>query len=80
VNFPNITQKNTINWDDTGSETGYVIFKDGVAIANLGPNVVKYVESFNVFLGMSGTVKYGVQTVIGSSTSSPADKSINICN
>ena len=79
-NFPNTTQTSTITWGDTSSETGYVIYKDGVAIANLGANVTKYVDKFNVLFGANTQVKYGVQTVIGSSKSAPAEQTIDVCN
>jgi hypothetical protein len=80
LNFPNITQKSTVTWGDTGSETGYVVYRNGVAIANLGANVTQYIDSFNALLIQGGQVKYGVQTVIGNASSSPAEKTIAVCN
>lgn len=79
-NFPTTTQTSVITWSDTGSETGYIVYKNGAPIANLGANTTNYIDMFNVLLSPGSKITYGVQTVIGSAKSSPAEKTVNVCN
>ena len=79
-NFPTMTQTSVITWSDTGSETGYIVYKNGAPIANLGPNATNYIDVFNVLLAPGSKITYGVQTVIGSAKSSATEKTVNACN
>lgn len=78
TSFPTITQTSTITWSPVSGATGYIIYKNGSPIANLGPGATQYIDSFNVLIG--SPIKYGVATVVGSGKSAATEKTVSACN
>jgi len=78
ISFPTITQTSTITWSSVSGATGYIVYKNGSPIANLGSGATQYIDNFNVVVG--SPIKYGVVTVVGGSKSSATEKTVSACN